>query len=234
MLIAVFVCTPIKANEISFGMREVAPYVMKTETGVSGLDYEIIAAALAQKGHSLSVKLYPFARLVATFDANPAIEAAAPVISSFPVTGWLSEPFITYRNIALSLAPANLSVNTIADLARFQIIAFQNARNALGAEFAAAVAHNSRYREESSQQLAVRILFNGRTDLVIGERRILNYFIQDPTTGIDRSIAPREHPLFAPIHYSVVFRNPALAEDFNAGLAAIKASGLYDAIMQKY
>ncbi len=229
-----FVCTPINAKEISFGMREVAPYVIKTETGAAGLDYEIIAAALAEKGHRLTVKFYPFARLIATFNTNQEIEAAAPVVTRFNLTGTLTDPFLTYQNVGLSLAQANLPVQTLADLATFRVIAFQNARNALGPEFAAAVANNSNYREESNQQLTVRILFNGRADLIIGERRIFRYFINDPATGINNSIAAREHPLFAPTNYSVIFRDPALAADFNAGLAAIKASGLYDAILQKY
>ncbi len=225
---------PTSAKEISFGLREVAPYVMNRETGITGLDYDIIAAALAEKGHRLSVKLYPFARLVSTFNENKDIEAAAPVVASFNLQGTLTEPFLTYRNIGLSLAQAHVPVTTVADLDRVQIIAFQNARNALGPAFAAAVAKNSRYREEANQQLSVRVLFNGRADLIIGERRILYYFINDPTTGINKSIETVEHPLFAPTHYSVIFRDPALAEDFNAGLAAIKASGLYDAILQKY
>lgn len=234
VLLSFIVCTPIDAKEISFGMREVAPYAIKTETGAAGLDTEIIAAALAERGHRLAVKFYPFARLIATFNDNKEIEAAAPVVPRFNLTGTLTEPFITYRNIGLSLAQAHLNVATLADLAHLQIIAFQNARNALGPEFAAAIAQNNRYREESSQQLSVKVLFNGRADLIIGERRIFRHLINDPTTEINKSIETVEHPLFEPTHYSVIFRDPALAEDFNAGLAAIKASGLYDAILQKY
>lgn len=224
----------VRAKEISFGMREVAPYVVKTATGVSGLDYEIIRAALAEKGHSLAVKIYPFARLIATFNDNKEIEAAAPVVASFNLQGILTEPFITYRNIGLSLAQARLPINSIADLATLQIIAFQNARSVLGPGFAAAVGNNNRYREESNQQLSVKVLFNGRADLIIGERRILNHFINEPSTEINNSIETIEHPLFSPVHYSVIFRDPALAADFNSGLAVIKASGAYDAILQKY
>ncbi len=229
-----FVSIPTIAKEITFGMREVAPYVMKTATGMTGLDYEIIAAALAHRGHQLTVKLYPFARLVTTFNDNREIEAAAPVLASFKVDGTLTDPFITYENIGLSLEQAKLPLTQIADLAQFRIIAFQNAKAALGPEFAAAVAANPGYREEATQQVQIRALFNGRTDLVIGERRILHYFIQDPSTGINPSLVATEHRLFAPTHYSAVFRDPTLAVDFNAGLAAIKASGLYDALLKKY
>ncbi|MFD2265280.1 substrate-binding periplasmic protein [Lacibacterium aquatile] len=215
-------------------MRLVAPYTVKTETGYGGLDYELIQAALAKKGHTLKVTILPFARLVATFNENKELEAAAPVLPSFNIPGTLSEPFITYTNVGLSLEKTKLSVSTMADLSNVRVIAFQNARSALGPDFAAAVEKGGKYREEALQQLQLKALFNDRADLVVGERRILKYFIQDPETGVDSTLKTVEHPLFNPVHYSVVFRDPALAADFNAGLAALKASGEYDAIVKKY
>lgn len=222
------------ARDVAVGLRLAPPYVQATANGILGIEHDIIAAALAERGHRLVPKLYPFARLVMTFNQNEAIDAAAPVIASLPVKGTLSASYLTYHNIGLSLANATVRADQIADLSRPSIVAFQNARVLLGPEFAAVVAQNPMYREEANQQNQVRVLFNARTDLIIGERRILQYFITNPEPDVDTKLPVREHLLFAPINYSVVFRDPALAQDFDEGLAAIKASGLYDAILQKY
>lgn len=222
------------ARDVTVGLRVAPPYVQATDGGVTGIEHDVIAAALAERGHRLVPKLYPFARLVMTFNQNEAIDAAAPVIASLPVKGTLSNPYLTYHNIGLSLANATVRADQIADLSRPSIVAFQNARVLLGSEFAAAVAQNPMYREEANQQNQVRVLFNARADLIIGERRILQHFIVNPEPDVDTKLPVREHLLFAPIDYSVVFRDPALAQAFNEGLAAIKASGVYDAILRKY
>lgn len=222
------------AKEINLGMRQVSPYVIKTDSGYSGLDYEIIAAALAKKGHTLKVTILPFARLVATFNENTALDAASPVVSTFNVNGTMTDSFITYTNVGLSMEKAQVPVKTVEDFGKVRVIAFQNAKNVLGSAFQAAVEGNSKYREEANQQLQLKALFNDRTDVVIGERRILKFFINDPSTEVDAGLKTVEHNLFNPVNYSVVFRDAALAKDFNEGLAAIKASGEYDALLKKY
>lgn len=222
------------AREVRIGLREVPPYVVQAGDSFVGLDYEVIAAALAQRGHSLRVTLMPFARLTSTFKENIAIDAAAPVIADFDVGGTISAPYILYTNIALSLEKTGVQLAKMADLGTYRIMAFQNAQAALGPGFKAATAANPNYREESNQLLALRALFFERTDIVIGERRILRYLIGDPASGIDPTVRTIEHQVFAPISYSVVFRDPSLAADFNAGLAEIKANGTYAAILRQY
>ncbi|MFD2265281.1 substrate-binding periplasmic protein [Lacibacterium aquatile] len=222
------------AREIRIGLREVPPYVVQAGDSYVGLDYEVISAALAARSHTLRVTLMPFARLTATFQQNLALDAAAPVIADFKVGGEISDPYAVYTNVALTLAKNDIRLESIADLARYRVMAFQNATSALGLTFSKTMAGNLNYREEATQLVAVRALFFERTDVVIGERRILRYLMGDPSSGIDPDIKTVEHPLFAPVSYSVVFRDPMLAADFNAGLAAIRADGTYDAILRKY
>ena len=227
-------CANSFARDVAVGLRSAPPYVIASPTGVSGIEHDIIAAALAERGHKIVPKLYPFARLVLTFNQNEAIDAAAPVNASLPVKGTLSAPYVTYTNVGISLVSGRVKAQHMADLGMLSVVAFQNARVLLGPAFADVIAPNPNYREEANQQNQIRVLFNARADLIIGEQRILHYFIAHPEPDIDATPPVREHPLFAPIDYSVVFRDPTLAQDFNEGLAAIKASGAYDAILQKY
>lgn len=222
------------AREVRIGLREAPPYVLQAGDSFVGLEYEIIAAALAYRGHTMKVVLMPFARLTGTFQENLAIDAAAPVIQNFNVGGEISDPYIVYTNIALSLEKTGVQLSKMSDFGTYRIIAFQNAQAALGLTFKAATANNPNYREEASQLLALRALFFERTDIVIGEYRILRHFMGDPASGIDTSLKTHEHRVFAPISYSVVFHDPALMADFNAGLAALKTDGTYDVLLRKY
>lgn len=229
-----FFCAASFGKDIALGLRFAPPYVIQNGPTVTGVEYDIIAAALAERGHRVVPKLYPFARLVLTFNQNEAIDAAAPVNAALPVKGTLTAPYITYTNVGISLVNGHVRADHMADLGTLNIVAFQNARTLLGPAFADVIAYNPNYREEANQQNQIRVLFNARADLIIGEQRILHYFIAHPEADIDATPPVREHRLFTPIDYSVVFRDPALAQDFNDGLAAIKASGAYDAILRKY
>ncbi len=104
----------------------------------------------------------------------------------------------------------------------------------MGADFAAAVEGNPKYEEESARITQIRMLMGKRVDVVIGESRILNYFLKAPETGVDASALAVEFRIFSPTNYCVALANPKHAEDFDAGLAQINANGTYDSSMKKY
>lgn len=222
------------AEEVKIGLRPVPPYVIPdTAGGYTGLEYEIIKEALAVKGHTLKVETMPLARLVELFKSG-ALQAAAPILPSTNSGGTLSTSYLTYNNVAMALESSNLNLKTLADLKDKSIVAFQTANKALGPDFAKAVEGNSQYREEAQQITQIRLLYSNRVQLVVGESRILNYFRKSPEIGVSTAAPVKEFPIFPPTNYTVAFRDAKLAEDFNAGLAAIKASGLYDRLIAKY
>jgi polar amino acid transport system substrate-binding protein len=235
VILAACLCmAPAWAEEIVFGFRPVPPYVIVDAAGkFSGLEYEIIAAALAVKGHTLKAQAMPLARLVETFKTG-GLQAAAPILPSTNSGGTLSEVYLTYNNVAMALKGSALKLGGLADLKGKSIVAFQTATKALGPDFAAIVAGNPKYGEEAQQVTQIRLLFNKRVDVVIGESRILNYFVRSPETGVDAGIPIEEFRIFPPTNYRVAFANAKLAEDFNAGLAAIKKNGAYSDIVAKY
>lgn len=233
-LVLATVLAPLAADEITFAFRPVPPYVMVDSAGkYSGIEYDLIVAALAAKGHTVKPQTMPQARLVDTFKAG-GVQAAAPVLPSTASGGTLSDSYITYNNVAMALKSSGLSIGSLADLKGLSIVAFQTANKALGPDFAAVVQGNPKYVEEAAQVTQIRLLVGKRVDVVIGESRILNYFLRSPDTGVDPGTAVVEFKIFPPTAYRVAFANAKYAADFNAGLAAIKANGTYDAIIAKY
>ncbi len=233
-LILGLVAAPAFSDEISLGLRTVPPYVMQDSAGkLSGLEYEIIAAALAVKGHTVKVEIFPLARVIESIKAG-SIQAGAPLLPSHNTGRILSDVYITYNNIALGLKSKNFKIAKISDLKGMGVVAFQRATVVLGTDFEAAMAGNANYSEESNQALQIKMLFGGRVDFAIGEARILKYFIFDPATGVDSKIPVTEFRIFPPTEYRVAFVNQKYATDFNEGLAAIKANGTYDKLLSKY
>jgi len=227
-------CAALAAEDISFGFRPMPPYVMIDKDGhYSGLEYEIIEAALRIKGHTLKPSDYPLARLVATIK-NKAVRGAAPILPSHDTGAFLSEPYITYNNVAMALARNKYNLQSPSDLKGKSVIAFQTAKNVLGPEFAKAMEGDTKYREDALQVVQIRLLFAGRVDVAIGESRILNWFIRSKETEVDHSIPVSEFRIFKPTNYCAAFTDARLAEDFNEGLKTIMSNGTYDRIMAKY
>jgi len=146
-----------------------------------------------------------------------------------------SPPLISPITISpFSLAKTGVQLATIQDLRHYRVIAFQKAHLALGPDLQAIAANNPDYREEASLLPAVRALFFERTDVVVGDRRIIRHFIDDLGDGIDGKLGTVEHLLFPPVDFSATFRAPHFAADFNEGLKDLKASGAYAVLLKKY
>lgn len=233
-LVAIASINSLFADEITLGLRTVPPYVMQDASGkLSGMEYDIIAAALAVKKHTVKVEIFPLARVIESSKAG-TIMAAAPLLPSHNTGRFLSDVYLTYNNIALGMKSKNLKVEKISDLKGKAVVAFQRATVVLGTEFETAMAGNSRYQEEANQAVQIKMLFSDRVDFAIGEARILKYFIFDPATSVDSKLPVVEYKVFPPTDYRVAFLNQKHMSDFNEGLATIKANGTYDKILAKY
>jgi len=223
----------LNADEIRIAFALVPPYVMQdADNSFSGLEYEIVKAALAAKGHMLKPVVYPLARLIETVKIGQ-VDAAARILPSHETGRHLSDVYIYFSNVAIGLQRKNLAIASISDLSGTRMVAFQRATLALGPEFLAAT-KASEYTEVANQTVQILMLFNDRVDLAIGDSKILHYLIRDPKTGVDGSTPVVEHRIFPETPYRVAFVNQRYMQDFNAGLAIIKANGVYDAISAKY
>ncbi len=226
-----------RAEKVRFGLREAAPLVETTPDGkLRGVEYELLAAIFAAAGMEMEPYIGSNARL-ALAAGEGTIDGFAPVVGPPPDGLILTDCYITYRNVAITLISRNIQLETPGDLTGLRVLAFQRASKVLGAEFAAAVANSEDYREEPVQALQAKGLLFGRYDVLIGESRVLQYHIgQVLAAGGDpvRSLPIVEHRLFPPNLYCAAFRDPALVARFNDALRRVKADGTYDAIMARY
>lgn len=217
------------ASTVRVGFRPVAPLVEESGGGVTGLEVDIVTTALAQSGFQVQPYLGPHVRLVAAVERGD-IDGLAPLVGSIP--GVLpTEPYLRYRNVALSLSVRGLTIRTPADLRGLRVMVFQRAEQALGADIMAVIRDTPGYREEPKQDQMLLALLSGRCDVVIGDRRILQHQIGRARAQLHSSEPLAEHDLFPVRDYPAGFRSPALVDAFNAGLAALRADGRYDALL---
>ncbi|MDX1536873.1 substrate-binding periplasmic protein [Arsukibacterium sp.] len=195
--------------------------------GVTGIDVEIIRHIFSGMGYNTEFHLLGYNRLIKEFNEGK-YDVASP--AAFPPEhGHLTQAYLPFKDVAVSLKSANLIINTIADLTDKNIIAYQFARIVLGEKFANTV-QDANYLEVAERELQLKLLVNHRTDVVIGERRLLTYIIQQRFPLQQLAI----HPIFETKSYGAIVKDPQLQQQFDKQLSKLKASGDYDKILSKW
>lgn len=215
---------------IGFGTHK-PPYIIEPEE--RGLEVDIVLAAARAGGLAAVPFFAPLERLHLMLERK-TLDAIATTSPATGITACYSQPYIEYHNVAVSLASRHLRIEKIGDLGRYSVSSYQRARQLLGAEFAAAVAKNPEYREEALQITRNRLLLAGRVDVVVGDRSIIEYFMQEVGAQFDVAQPLRWHKLFPPTPYSVGFLDAEACRRFDRGLSMLRSSGEYKRIEERY
>jgi polar amino acid transport system substrate-binding protein len=215
---------------IGFGTNK-PPYVFETER--TGLEYDIVQAALRSAGYEMQPYFAPMERLHMMLGRGE-IDCIATTNELSGVAAYYSDVYIYYHNAVAALASRNLQIHTLTDLRQYSVSAFQRARFLLGPEYAAVVNNHPNYREEAQQVTRNRLLYSGRIDVIVGDPKVVRYFNRDVLDVVDITQPLTWYPLFPPTGYKVGFRFQIQRDEFNLGLAAIRRSGEYEAIERKY
>jgi polar amino acid transport system substrate-binding protein len=220
--------TPIR---VGFGVNK-PPYVMEADR--SGLEVELVNAAFQAAGRSVEPYFAPHERLFALL-AHHHIDAIATTNEASGIVAYYSDNHITYQNYAIALADRpDIAIKTLSDLSRYRIASFQGARNILGQAYRDAVDHASDYSEQAQQSQRNVMLFRGRVDVVIADKRIFEYFRQHAGPEANQHRPVHYFAVFPPTQYKLGFDRQADREQFNAGLAQIRKNGIYDKVLKKY
>jgi polar amino acid transport system substrate-binding protein len=207
------------------------PYLL--DSGVEGLEYEIAEAALAAGGYSMVAVIVPPARGL-SMQRSGQVDGLLSVDEGIGGTDFFSEPYLTFQNVAITLASRGLQIKSIEDLAKYSVAGFQNANVILGERFKAMTERNPNYTEYSRQITQPNLLFSSHVDAVVGDQRIFRYFTGQIDPKVYAGQAVTIHPIFPLNPRKAVFKNAAVRDRFNAGLKVIQTNGVYEAIVKKY
>ncbi len=226
------ICSAVGAQPLTVGMGlNKPPYVM--DGGQAGLEVEIARQAFQAVGLSMQAQQLPPSRALMVYRAGQ-LDVLLTVDEGIGGDGHFSEAYIANQNVAITLAANNFSLKRIEDLAGYSVAAFQNASFLLGERFKRVAGSHPRYSEHPLQVTQNNLLFAGRVDVVVGDRRIMQHLLRDLDPKLDSSKPLTIHAIFPPNPRKAVFKDATHRDQFNAGLKIIQGNGVYDAILKKY
>jgi len=221
--------TPVYAEVLVMGTSDGPPYMIQaTETG---LDIDIPRAALKAVGYDMRLQFYPLARAMRELQLEQ-IQLTAPFFVNPPNGIYVSAPHIEYRPIVISMqgVPA---IKSFAQLGKYKLATFQGAIGYFGKELQQAATVSPAYIEHHDMGKLVSLLVQKRTDAVLLDYSIFNYYLdQSGYPEVRKQLV--FHDFIPKVPATVAFHDKGLRDRFNQGLKIIRENGTYDKIVNRY
>ena len=200
--------------------------------GHNGMEAALAIATLAQAGHRVKVVQVPQARGFVMLQSGQ-VDAMIALTPSIDNSLHYSQPLLYYRNRAIVLRDSGVTLTSLAELSRYRVAAFQNARLLFGSSYREAVDKALLYTEQADQDTQNKMLFNKRVDVVIGDELIFR--ANTTQFNLKGERAPiRTFKLFPASPRHVGFRDPVIRDSFDQALQALKQQGRYAEITRYY
>ena len=209
------------------------PFVIENNDSYKGIQLDLITAIFAVENQSVNFIHVPLARSFSSVDKWHSDGTITLPSTHKEKNVYISEPYISYQNVIITLMEDNLTIEKLDDLSGKHIIAFQTARKFLGDTYSQAIEKAADYQEMADQMKQIELLFLKRTQVLVLDTSILKHFLFNNREK-KYSKPYKIHRLFAPRIYAAGFKNKVIRDQFNRGLLVIKANGKYQEILNKY
>ncbi|WP_127717159.1 ABC transporter substrate-binding protein [Halobacteriovorax sp. HLS] len=224
------------AVQVRMAFGEKIPPFCFPETD-SGIEIEVIRAALAVKGHKLIPIYYPLSRITYAFKQKEVDATMSDLgVDLTHFNGHYAQPAVFYNNVFVSLKKNNFIIKRPEDIKNLTIISFQGAHKRYP-HWISQKLDDQLYFEKNDQEVQVKLLFKERYDLALTDISIFKYYkakLLQKKLITDKEYTIHTFSKVDPLDYRPIFNSPTLRDDFNSGLVEIKKSGLYDSIINKY
>ena len=219
---------------MAFG-QEIPPYIFEEQD--KGIEIDIISAALAYKGHTLKPLYFPLGRVPLAF-RNKIVDAAMGDMGiDLKVDGgFYANPAVIYDNVFFTLKSRKLAIKKPKDLDPLYVVSFQGAEKRYP-QWIKKVSDEKRFFGISNQLSQVKLLFLGRYDVVLSDRYIFRYFVEQLKLTNSLDVYEVDEHKFITENtedYRPVFRDKNIRDDFNLGLNKIKENGQFQKIYDNY
>ncbi len=238
------------------------PYFCRNEK--KGLEKDIIKEAFEASGY-LPQFTHKKGREQKLVELNSKIACVTTVNETSkelsPNDGYFSEDIIAYQDVAITLKirqeHKQFKIENIENLRGLTVETFNGAYRHLG--FGSVLGkkeNNRRFHEHSGKASQVILLYRGRLDVLIIDKRVFAYFFSTYKEHIKekkyyrrkkfksfepiKTFYPIEdainvHPIFGENKpYKIFCKDEKVLNDFNQGLVTLKNSGRYQQIIDEY
>ena len=207
------------------------PFILENQQ--QGLQLDLIREAFASENIKVHFNAMPLGRNITGFRRMNADGIITLPPSYEHPSLFMSKPYISYENVAISLSEDYFNIEKISDLSDKSIIAFQSAKKFLGDEYESAVAYSMDYREVPDQMKQIELLFLRRTEVIILDINIFKYFIKTHSSPLFNKPFTL-HYIFNERPYSVGFKSKELKDTFDKAIQTMKENGSYQIVLDNY
>ena len=202
------------------------PYSLMNEN--AGFELEIIQTVFEELDYDIRFVTAPFGRNQRMFKVDGVDGLTTANKKLYSKSEHLTEPYIIYRNVVITLKKSNIKITSITDLANYKLAAFQNSKTILGPLYAHTVSKSLKFLELSEQSNQLKMLETGAVDGVIMDINIFKYFNQNHNLDVD------VHALFEPSIYGLLLKDKTLVPEVNRVLRNFLASKKYPLMAEKW
>lgn len=207
------------------------PYVIQENN--SGFELELVGHVIKAMGKSPYFVFVPFGRSPNMLERNDVDSIMTINANMITDTSYLSDVYIIYQNVAISLKKNHKVINDIEGLSKVSVAAFQMATTILGSHYASAVADSPFYIEVANQKRQTKLLFEDKVESVVMDVNIFNAL--SPLVGGESDHSDVDvHYIFPKSPYHMAFKDKANIAKFNKALQEFKSSQAYSDLIDKY
>lgn len=229
----VLFASTVQAETVRMAVGGTPPYTI--EDGPSGIIPDLFREAFALQGYTVEFDVVPVRRAKHQLEIG-AVDGVSSIIGTDldPAEYFVAEDVANFEDYIFTLKDSGLAISGPADLDGLSVATFPTAE-VVYPEWLQKAAAEGRRIEVSDQILQVQMLYAGRVDAVLADTRIMAFMVAKVAN--ETGEAPREltrSPLVGSVPLSPVFRDAALRDALNAGMAELRASGRFDEIIRSH
>ena len=216
------------AEPLVMGVSHLPPH-FTAPTG-DGVGIQLIREAFRRMpDHDVSFRFMSINRGLKEFTQG-RLQAAANVFEE--VEACASDPFIYWRDVAITLKKNKLRFQSASDLGQYTVVSFQGAKAFLGPEFRQMADANPNYYELGHEEALLKMLLRGRADVWVGDYLTFLYFLNDIYGNRHSADEFDTFPIIDD-YTRVVFKDVKLCQQFNEVIAEMRKDGSYQAMYDK-
>ena len=224
---------PARELKVAFG-QEKAPYIWVEQGQVKGIELDIVKAALAAVGDTLTATILPNRRVTISLIDNE-FDMVTGMQPHQAGEAFYSDEYMTYANFAITRKDKNIRLGSLADIFGHSVAIWQNAWEDLSlSRLHPAGPNGLDYTEFPSQFRQCKFFWVGRADINVIDRNIFLWYRRLLADEIDTSAEVEFHNILPTVRVRAAFRSPVDRDDFNNGLKAIRANGEIERIYARY
>jgi len=223
------ISVPIPKIDVGVPATNLPPYFIHQEKGI---ELDIVRDAFQQGGYQVKFHFIR-SRKEKFYDPKYSLDCISTVTKKAKRPGFYSDDVISYQDIVIYLADQKFNIDKIEDLANKSIGTFHDAKEHLG--LAKVVAKNQFYHEHSGKASQIVLFYRHRVDILIMDRYFFAHFRKRVASLVDitQKLVVKDH-LFTERPYKVLCKKEKVRDDFNLGLAKLRAEGRYEEIIKQY